>query len=225
MGLFAGSIVALLLVAAAVSLWMSTRPRQPQEVPVAPHTVLDTKDPDRERFVNTRAALGAGVRPHFVPFSFEMPRWWHVESAVALSATSYACVYYKGGRVQPSERLDIGWYRPNGEEPLAAVARRQVDRFAFPLPYSVLGEGPRRVADRDGYELVIETRSQYVVPFRFARLIVLPTGHPDGLALLVQARWPVGWERQRAEDVGVKGDLAGVLASFHIDPPVTASGR
>jgi len=222
LGLFAGVLVAIVVVAIAVYAWMGTS-HQPV-VDVESHTILKGKrNPDWDRFVNTRSALTPDLRGHFVPFSFEFPARWHELGTASLAATSFGGVYYKSGGVLLSERLEIGWYRPNGNEPLASVARRQVDRFAFPPPSVVIGEGVRRIGAYEGYELVIESRIERVVPYRFARLIVLPTAYPDGLSLLLQAREPN--RPETAADVGVKGELPGVLASLFIDAPAAPPSR
>jgi hypothetical protein len=218
---FAGVLMAIVVAAVAISTWLSTKPPAPD---VEPHTILKgKKNPEWDRFVNTRSALTPELRGHFVPFSFEFPPRWHELNTATIATTSYGGVYYESGGVVFSERLEIGWYRPNGNEPLAKVARRQVDRFGFPEPWVVIGEGVRRVGAYEGYEIVLESNIDRVVPYRFARLIVLPTGHPDGLSLLVQAREPRSVER--VADVGVKGEMPGVLASFVIDPPAAPPTR
>lgn len=211
-----------------------------QPSPVAENTPGETAPPKTEtvkevppysppanavQFVNSKSKLDGKLAEHYVDFSFYYPQDWVKDPKAGVpGASNFAKVERRLPPDFTQENFAVGWYASAGSE--------EGDRAAFPglaanlssqfakgfSEYKKVSEGPTKAGPYDGYEFRFESISRNTEHGDikiWGRVIFLPpvNGGKSGVTLLMLAT-SLAPELKSVADVGVKGDLPMMLASF-----------
>jgi len=180
---------------------------------------------DAVEFVNSKQKLDGKLAEHYVDFSFYYPnRWLKDPSAGVPGAANFAKVERRLPPDFTQENFAVGWYSSAGSAEadrsvfptLAAKLSAQFEK-SFP-GYTKVSESETKVGVYDGYEFRFEGMSRNTSKGDlklWGRLIFLPpvNGGKNGITLLMLAT-SLAPELKSVDDVGVKGELPMMLASF-----------
>jgi hypothetical protein len=166
-------------------------------------------------FVSTPDNIPAGLRENFVPFQFQYPAKFQVvtspqnfvkveESDRSGSTTleNFAVGYI----TMPTPDADNNQYYP---QLLAQLSKQFSGNFAN---YREIAQAPETVGGFRGRALTFQAAIGSTPVFG-KTIVVRETGNRRGVALIMLAT-SADPEVKSVADVGVKGDLAGILASF-----------
>jgi hypothetical protein len=180
---------------------------------------------DAVEFVSSREKLDGKLADHFVEFSFYYPNgWWKDPNAGRPGATNFAKVERRLPPDLTQENFAVGSYVSAGSAEDDRAAFRTVTetlsaQLAKKFPeYRKVSEGPTKVGVYEGYGFRFESISRNTDRGNinlWGRVIILPPagGSKDGVTLLMLAT-SLAPELKSVDDVGVKGDLPMMLASF-----------
>jgi hypothetical protein len=215
-------------------------PRRPEPTPLVVTTpeIRDTKPEspkvevppysppaDAVEFVNSNAKLTGKLAEHYVDFSFYYPNSWQKDPTAGTSnATNFVQVERRLPPNYTQENFAVGWYESGGSA--------DADRTAFPRlaqslsskfeksidKYQKVSEGETKVGPYNAYEFRFEGQSQLTDKGQFkiwgVSVFVPPVdGSRNGVTLLMLAT-SLAPELKSVNDVGVKGELPMMLASF-----------
>jgi hypothetical protein len=180
---------------------------------------------DAVEFVNSKENLDGKLAEHYLDFSFYYPnRWLKDPSAGVRGAANFAKVERRLPPDFTQENFAVGWYSSGGSAEadravfpsLAAKLSAQFEK-SFP-GYTKVSENETKVGVYDGYEFRFEGMSRNTSKGDlklWGRLIFLPPvdGGKNGVTLLMLAT-SLAPELKSVDDVGVKGELPMMLASF-----------
>jgi hypothetical protein len=192
---------------------------------VAPEPPAYSPPADAVEFVNSKDNLDGKLAEHYLDFSFYYPnRWQRDPSAGVPGAANFAKVERRLPPDFTQENFAVGWYSSGGSAEadrsvfpsLAAKLSAQFEK-SFP-GYSKVSENETKVGVYDGYEFRFEGMSRNTTKGDlklWGRLIFLPPvdGGKNGVTLLMLAT-SLAPELKSVDDVGVKGELPMMLASF-----------
>ena len=196
-----------------------------KEPDVAPEPPAYSPPADAVEFVNSKAKLDGKLAEHYLDFSFYYPeRWQKDPNAGVPGAANFAKVERRLPPDFTQENFAVGWYSSGGSAEadrsvfpsLAAKLSAQFEK-SFP-GYSKVSENETKVGVYDGYEFRFEGISRNTSKGDlklWGRLIFLPPvdGGKNGVTLLMLAT-SLAPELKSVDDVGVKGELPMMLASF-----------
>jgi hypothetical protein len=180
---------------------------------------------DAVEFVNSKDNLNGKLAEHYLDFSFYYPNRWQKDPGAGVpGAANFAKVERRLPPDFTQENFAVGWYSSAGSA--------EADRAVFPsltaklsaqfektFPgYSKVSENETKVGVYDGYEFSFEGMSRNTSKGDlklWGRLIFLPPvdGGKNGVTLLMLAT-SLAPELKSVDDVGVKGELPMMLASF-----------
>lgn len=180
---------------------------------------------DAVQFVNSIDTLDGKLKEHYVDFSFYYPNSWEKDTKAGVpGASNFAKVERSLPPDATQENFAVGWYSSAGSE--------EGDRAVFPLlaenlsaqyqrnfpEYRKVSEGPTKVGVYDGYQFRFQSVSRNTDKGDikiWGRVIFLPPadGGKNGVTLLMLAT-SLAKELKSVNDVGVKGELPMMLASF-----------
>lgn len=186
--------------------------------------------PNTTRFTNSQANLDGKLAEHYLDFSFYYPNNWAADPKAGVAGASNFAKVERRLRDITQENFAVGWYTSKGT--FAA------DESTFPQLVEVLGaslannfpgyrkvsEGPTKVNSLDGYEFRFVSASKESENSDiqvWGRVIFLPTGvsgEQTG-ATLVMLATSLAPELSGVEDVGEKGQMPVILASFRFGKP------
>jgi hypothetical protein len=196
----------------------TTKTEVPEPPPYSPPA-------DAVEFVSSKANLDGRLAEHFVEFSFYYPnRWLKDPTAGVPGATNFAKVERRLPPDLTQENFAVGSYvsAGSGEDDRTAfhtVAENLSSQFAKKFPeYRKVSEGPTKAGVYEGYGFRFESVSRNTDRGNinvWGRVIFLPPvdGSKNGVALLMLAT-SLAPELKSVDDVGVKGELPMMLASF-----------
>lgn len=205
-----------------------TAETSPTEVPKdspAPEPPPYSPPADAVQFVNSDANLDGKLGEHFVEFSFYYPnRWWKDPTAGVPGSTNFVKVERRLPPDLTQENFAVGSYVSAGsaEGDRAAfhtVAENLSAQLAKKFPeYRKVSEGATKVGVYEGYGFRFESISRNTDRGNinlWGRVIILPPvdGSRNGVTLLMLAT-SLASELKSVDDVGVKGELPMMLASF-----------
>jgi hypothetical protein len=180
---------------------------------------------DAVQFVNSVDNLDGKLKEHYVDFSFYYPNNWQKDPKAGVpGASNFAKVERSLPPEATQENFAVGWYSSAGsEEGDRAVFHTLAENLSaqyqknFP-EYQKVSEGPTRVGVYDGYQFRFESVSRSTDKGDikiWGRVIFLPPvdGGKNGVTLLMLAT-SLAPELKSVNDVGVKGELPMILASF-----------
>jgi hypothetical protein len=180
---------------------------------------------DAVQFVNSVDNLDGKLKEHYVDFSFYYPNSWQKDPKAGVpGASNFAKVERSLPPDATQENFAVGWYSSAGsEEGDRAVFHTLAENLSaqyqknFP-EYRKVSEGPTRVGVYDGYQFRFESVSRSTDKGDikiWGRVIFLPPvdGGKNGVTLLMLAT-SLAPELKSVNDVGVKGELPMMLASF-----------
>jgi hypothetical protein len=192
---------------------------------VAPEPPPYSPPADAVEFVNSIKNLDGKLADHYVDFSFYYPNRWEKDpSAGVPGASNFAKVERRLPPDFTQENFAVGWYSSAG----SAEADRSVyhtlaanlsAQFAKNFPeYRKVSEGETKAGVYDGYEFRFEGASRSTAKGDlklWGRVIFVPPvdGGKNGVTLLMLAT-SLAPELKTVDDVGVKGELPMMLASF-----------
>ncbi len=180
---------------------------------------------DAVQFVSSKANLDGKLAEHFVAFSFYYPNRWSKDPTAGVSgATNFAKVERRLPPDLTQENFAVGSYVSAGsaEDDRASfhtVADNLSAQFAKKFPeYRKVSEGETKVGVYAGYGFRFESISRNTDRGNinvWGRVIFLPPidGSKNGVVLLMLAT-SLAPELKSVDDVGVKGELPMMLASF-----------
>ncbi len=185
-------------------------------MPTARVPTADATDTATTVYVNTRAGLTGQLRTNYVDFSFRYPSAWTrvPRKRDPLNFVKVVSDERKAGF--EAENFAVGWFR--GALSVAPPLIDQISadlRRIFPA-YKRLAEGRTRFGRYAAYQQLFSSR---VVRGGTTTRIwgrVAPVANPSGgngatVIMLASSASPAV---RRAADVGVKGELPGVVRSF-----------
>ena len=180
---------------------------------------------DAVEFVNSIKNLDGKLAEHYVDFSFYYPNRWDKDpTAGVLGASNFAKVERRLPPTFTQENFAVGWYSSAGSSEadrtvFPALAEKLGAQFKQNFPdYRKVSEGPTKAGVYDGYELRFEAMSRNTTKGDlklWGRMIFLPPvdGGKNGVTLLMLAT-SLAPELKSVDDVGIKGELPMMLASF-----------
>jgi hypothetical protein len=192
---------------------------------VAPEPPPYSAPADAVEFVNSKENLDGKLAEHYLDFSFYYPNRWQKDPGAGVpGASNFAKVERRLPPDFTQENFAVGWYSSAGSAEadrsvfpsLAAKLSAQFEK-SFP-GYSKVSEHETKVGVYDGYEFRFEGMSRNTSKGDlklWGRLIFLPPvdGGKNGVTLLMLAT-SLAPELKSVDDVGVKGELPIMLASF-----------
>ena len=192
---------------------------------VAPEPPPYSPPADAVEFVNSNENLDGQLAEHYVDFSFYYPNRWQKDPAAGVpGARNFAQVERRLPPDFTQENFAVAWNSSAGSADadrsvfptLAAKLSAQFEK-SFP-GYSKVSENETKVGVYDGYEFRFEGMSRNTSKGDlklWGRLIFLPPvdGGKNGVTLLMLAT-SLAPELKSVDDVGVKGELPMMLASF-----------
>jgi len=176
------------------------------------------------QFVNSKAKLTGKLADHYVDFSFYYPdRWQKDPEAGTGASTNFAKVQRQLAPDAPQEIFAVGWYDSTGARDTdeisypRLVAERSA-QFAKTYPeYTKISDGPAKVGPYDAYEFrfkgMFRNTERGDVQIWGRVMFVPPLEGNRGVTLLMLAS-SLATEVKSIDDVGIKGDLPMMLASF-----------
>jgi len=180
---------------------------------------------DAVEFVNSKENLDGKLAEHYLDFSFYYPNRWHKDpSAGVPGARNYALVERRLPPDYTQESFAVAW--SSSAAPVAenlALFHTMTENLSSQLAgrfpgYRKVSEGQTKAGVYDGYEFRFEGQSKNTDKGDlklWGRVIFLPPqgGGKDGVTLLMLAT-SLAPELKSVADVGVKGELPMILASF-----------
>ena len=182
--------------------------------------------PDTTKFTNSQASLDGKLAEHYVDFTFYYPNSWQVDPKAGVAGASN---FVKVERRLPpdftQENFAVGWYSSKGtfaddEATFPHLVEVLGKSLASNFPeYRKVSEGPTKVNSLDGYEFRFVSVSKGTDKGDiqvWGRVIFLPSGvagNQSG-ATLVMLATSLAPELTGVDDVGSKGDMPVILASF-----------
>jgi hypothetical protein len=180
---------------------------------------------DAVEFVNSKANLDGKLAEHYLDFSFYYPnRWQKDPSAGVPGARNYVLVERRLPPDFTQESFAVAWSSSAApvSENLAlfhTMSENLSSQLASKFPgYRKVSEGPTKAGVYDGYEFRFEGQSNNTAKGDlklWGRVVFLPPqgDGKDGVTLLMLAT-SLAPELKSVDDVGVKGELPMMLASF-----------
>jgi hypothetical protein len=196
-------------------------PEVPKDTP-APEPPPYSPPADAVEFVSSQADLDGRLAEHFVEFSFYYPnRWLKDPNAGVPGATNFVKVERRLPPDLTQENFAVGSYVSAGsaEGDRAAfptVAENLSSQLAKKFPeYRKVSEGATKVGVYQGYEFRFTSIARNTDIKLWGRVIILPPvdGSKNGVTLLMLTT-SLAPELKSVDDVGVKGELPMMLASF-----------
>jgi hypothetical protein len=196
-----------------------------KEPDVAPEPPAYSPPADAVEFVNSKANLDGKLAEHYLDFSFYYPnRWQKDPSAGVPGARNYVLVERRLPPDFTQESFAVAWSSSAApvSENLAlfhTMSENLSSQLASKFPgYRKVSEGPTRAGVYDGYEFRFEGQSNNTAKGDlklWGRVVFLPPqgDGKDGVTLLMLAT-SLAPELKSVDDVGVKGELPMMLASF-----------
>jgi hypothetical protein len=194
---------------------------------VAPEPPPYSPPADAVEFVNSSKDLDGKLAEHYLDFSFYYPNRWDKDPTAGVpGASNFAKVERRLPPNFTQENFAVGWYSSAGSSEadsaiFPALAEKLNAQFKsspnFPN-YRKVSEGATKVGVYDGYEFRFEALSRNTAKGDlklWGRLVFVPPvdGGKDGVTLLMLAT-SLAPELKSVNDVGVKGELPMMLASF-----------
>jgi hypothetical protein len=194
---------------------------------VAPEPPPYSPPADAVEFVNSSKDLDGKLAEHYLDFSFYYPNRWDKDPTAGVpGASNFAKVERRLPPNFTQENFAVGWYSSAGSSEadsaiFPALAEKLNAQFKsspnFPN-YRKVSEGATKVGVYDGYEFRFEALSRNTAKGDlklWGRLVFVPPvdGGKDGVTLLMLAT-SLAPELKSVDDVGVKGELPMMLASF-----------
>lgn len=177
---------------------------------------------DAVEFVSTEENLSGKLAEHFVEFSFYYPnRWLKDPNAGVPGATNFVKVERRLPPDLTQENFAVGSYVSAGSaegdrSAFPAVAENLSAQLAKKFPeYRKVSEGATKVGVYEGYEFRFTSIARNTDIKLWGRVIILPPvdGSKNGVTLLMLTT-SLAPELKSVDDVGVKGELPMMLASF-----------
>jgi hypothetical protein len=195
---------------------------------VAPEPPPYSPPADAVEFVNSSKNLDGQLAEHYVDFSFYYPNRWRKDpTAGRPGARNFAQVERRLPPTFTQENFAVAWN--SSAAPVAenralfhTLAENLSVQFANKFPgYRKVSEGETKLGVYDGYEFRFESMSPNTAKGDlklWGRVILLAPvdGGKNGVTLLMLAT-SLAPELKSVDDVGVKGELPMMLASFRFE--------
>ena len=189
----------------------------------SPRSDTETRSPKPgwTAYTNVKANLPDALQSNFVAFSFEYPRNFELQPQ---SEVNFVKVekYASGGKGNTAENFAVGyaWFNPP-EQQSDALYDKLLDQLGQQLSgtFHNYKEIRRVPATVDG---VASRAALFQADFNDAgktmiygrTIVVHPPGKKNGVTILILGT-SLGRDVKSANDLGEKGDTAGILSSFH----------
>lgn len=184
----------------------------------------EAAEPGTRRFVNTRDALTGPRADHYVDFAFRYPASWRiVQDATTPDTPNFVKVERVSDRGTTLESFAAGWFSdPAAARGDSAALAAALDGLESQLArafdgFEATSRGTARIAGREapGFRFAFRLPAESEVPRAFGRVVLVPTGGADGLALMMFAT-PLADGVEGPADVGEAGGLATVLRTLEL---------
>lgn len=176
-----------------------------------------------ERFVNTRAGRAGNLSKYYVDFSFDYSDTWKPDPD---SAPSYVRVERATEEAMTMENFSVGWFGATTDARgntalLSDVVNKLAGQVSGNFPgFEKVSEGETTVNSYDGYELRFRRNPAEMeagqLPY-WGRIIMLVSDDDPkrGVSLILLATDKANGVGG-IEDVGVAGELSGLLNTFRL---------
>jgi hypothetical protein len=174
-------------------------------------------------YENTKEGRTGNLEKYYVGFSFDYPSTWKLDPD---PAPSYVRVERTTAADQTTENFSVGWFGATGNakgntEFLSKMVNQLSEQISPNFPgYEKVSEGETTINSYDGYELRFQREEGQVsggqLPYWGRIVVLLDDDDPSrGVALIMLATNKAQGVRS-LDDVGVKGELRGILDSFRL---------
>jgi len=179
--------------------------------------------PNTERFINARAGREGNLSKYYVDFSFDYPNTWKLDPD---PDPSYVRVERATEEAVTMENFSVGWFGATRDARgntalLSEVVNKLAGQVSGNFPgFEKVSEGATTVNSYDGYELRFRRNPAQIGEGQLAywgRIIVLVNDDDPkrGVSLILLATDKADGV-SGIEDVGVAGELSGILNSFRL---------
>jgi hypothetical protein len=180
--------------------------------------------PSTAHYANTREGRTGNLEKYYVGFSFDYPSTWKLDPS---PEPSYVRVERTTSGDLTTENFSVGWFGATGDargntEFLSKMVNQLADQISTGFPgFEKASEGATTINSYDGYELRFQRAEDQVsagqLPYWGRIVVLLDDDDPSrGVALIMLATSKAQGVRS-LDDVGVKGELRGILDSFRLD--------
>jgi hypothetical protein len=174
-------------------------------------------------YANSREGRTGNLEKYYVGFSFDYPSTWKLDPD---PAPSYVRVERMAGDLT-TENFSVGWFGATGDargqtEFLSKMVNQLADQISSNFPgFEKASEGATTINSYDGYELRFQREQDQVgagqLPYWGRIVVLLDDDDPSrGVALIMLATSKAQGVKS-LDDVGVKGELRGILDSFRLE--------
>jgi hypothetical protein len=175
-------------------------------------------------YANTKEGRTGNLEKYYVGFSFDYPTTWKLDPS---PEPSYVRVERTTAGDLTTENFSVGWFGATGSakgntEFLSKMVNQLSDQISTNFPgFEKASEGATTINSYDGYELRFQREEDQVsagqLPYWGRIVVVLSDDDPSrGVALIMLATSKAQGVKS-LDDVGVKGELRGILDSFRLD--------
>ncbi|MDT7604831.1 MAG: hypothetical protein QOF61_2828 [Acidobacteriota bacterium] len=175
-------------------------------------------------YVNTREGRTGNLDKYYVGFSFDYPNTWKLDPD---PAPSYVRVERTTAADLTTENFSVGWFGATGNAKgdsafLSKMVNQLADQISGNFPgFEKASEGATTINSYEGYELRFQRSEDQVsagqLPYWGRIVVLLSDDDPSrGVALIMLATNKAQGVKS-LDDVGVKGELRGILDSFRLD--------
>lgn len=179
--------------------------------------------PNTERFVNTRAGRDGNLSKYYVDFSFDYPDTWKLDPD---PAPSYVRVERTTDEAVTTENFSVGWFGATRDARgnkalLSDVVNKLANQVSGNFPgFEKVSEGETTVGAYDGYELRFRRNPAQIgqgqLPYWGRIIVLVDDDNPKrGVSLILLATDKAD-SVGGIEDVGVVGELSGILNTFRL---------
>jgi hypothetical protein len=207
--------LAVFLVLAFGSEWSSNKNSNVKTVGTNSRISTST---DTLSYTNTKSSFSGKLAENFVAFTFEYPNTWKRDTkAGTADSPNFVKVEHETDDQITLENFAVGYFTGQ-KSVMARLAGQLSDQFKSSFPeYEKVSEGETKVGTYDGYEFrfVSHSKTSADKPIEiWGRAILLAGDTGRKGAALVMLATSESPDVKSVEDVGEKGDLPKVLASF-----------
>jgi hypothetical protein len=174
-----------------------------------------------QTYTNVKETLPSGLQPNFVAFSFNYPKTFNVQPQSEINFVKVE-KYSSAGKGNTAENFAVGyaWFTPPDSQS-DALYDKLLDDLGKQLAGSFhnFKELKRQVENVDGVKSRAALfQADFNDPGKTLiwgkTIVVHPPGKKNGVTILILGT-ALGRDVRSADDLGVKGDTADILRSFH----------
>jgi hypothetical protein len=182
-----------------------------------------TRGSGTAHYVNSREGRTGNQEKYYVGFSFDYPATWKLDPD---PAPSYVRVERTTPADQTTENFSVGWIGAPGNatgdtQSLSKMVNQLADQIAPNFPgFEKASEGATTINSYDGYELRFQREEGQAgagqLPYWGRIVVLLDEDDPTRGVALIMLATSKAQGVESLDDVGVKGELRGILDSFRL---------